>query len=150
MFQSLFSPSLDLFTEVDRLQRHMEQIFRGVGLPTGIRSVARGAFPAMNTGTTPNSVEVYVFAPGLDPAKLDVTFDQGVLSVAGERRSDLPEERDNTTIYASERFAGSFRRAVTLPEDVDGSNVQARYRNGVLHISVPRSEQAQPKRIEVR
>jgi HSP20 family protein len=128
----------------------MEQIFRGVGLPTGIRSVARGAFPAMNTGTTPNSVEVYVFAPGLDPAKLDVTFDQGVLSVAGERRSDLPEERDNTTIYASERFAGSFRRAVTLPEDVDGSNVQARYRNGVLHISVPRSEQAQPKRIEVR
>jgi HSP20 family protein len=150
MFQSLFSPALDVFAEFDRLQRDMDQIFRGAGFPTSIRSVARGAFPAMNTGTTPNSVEVYVFAPGLDPSKLEVTFDRGVLTVSGERQSDLPEERDDTSIYASERFAGSFRRALTLPEDVDASNVQARYRNGVLHISVPRAEEGQPKRIEVK
>ncbi len=150
MFQSLFSPSSDLFTEFDRLQRDMEQMFRGLGMPSSIRAVARGAFPSINTGTTPKSVEIYAFAPGIDPAKLEITVDRGVLTIAGERKSDLPEERDSVSIYVAERFAGSFRRAMSLPEDVDSSNIQARYGNGVLHISVPRAKPAQPKRIEVK
>jgi HSP20 family protein len=150
MFQSLFSPSLDVIAEFDRLQRDMEQMFRGHGMPSGIRAVARGAFPAISTGSTPKSVEVYAFAPGIDPAKLEVNVDRGVLTIAGERKSDLPPERDKMSIYAAERFAGSFRRAMTVPEDIDSSNVQAHYRNGVLHISLPRSKSAQPKRIEVK
>jgi HSP20 family protein len=150
MFQIPLSPSVDLFGEFDRLQRDMEQMFRGFGMPSSIRSAARGAFPAINTGTTPDSIEVYVFAPGLDPSKLDVSVDRGVLTVAGERQSDLPEESDRISIYAAERFAGSFRRALSLSEDVDPARVEARYRNGVLHISVRRPESVQPKRIEVK
>ncbi len=150
MFESLLSSSLNPFAEFDRLQREMEQMFRGFGVPSGIRAVRRGAFPAINSGSTPKSVEVYVFAPGIDPAKLEVSVDRGVLTITGERTSDLPEESDDVTIYAAERFAGSFRRTLSLPEDVDPSKVEARYRNGVLHISVQRSESAQPKRIEVK
>ncbi len=150
MFQSLLSPSLDLFDEFERLQRDMEQMFRGPGMPSSIRAVARGAFPIINSGSTPKSVEIYVFAPGIDPAKLEVSVDRGVLTIAGERRSELPEEGDEVTIYAAERFAGSFRRALSLPEDADPSSVEARYRNGVLHISVQRPESAQPKRIEIK
>jgi HSP20 family protein len=150
MFQSLFSPSLNLSAEFDRLQREMEQMFHGLGTTSSIRAAARGAFPAVNTGTTAKSVDIYVFAPGIDPAKLEVTVDRGVLTVAGERRSELPGESEKISIYAAERFAGSFRRAMTLPENVDSSNVEARYRDGVLHISVPRSEAAQPKRIQVK
>jgi HSP20 family protein len=150
MFQSLFSPSLDIFAEFDRLQRNMEQMSLGRGMPASIRAAARGDFPAINTGATPKSVEVYAFAPGVDPAKLEVNVDRGVLTIAGERESDLPQENDKISIYAAERFAGSFRRAMTVPEDVDSSNVQARYRHGVLRISLPRSESAQPKRIEIR
>jgi HSP20 family protein len=150
MFESLFFPPLDPFGEVDRLQRDMQQMFRGFGMPSSIRAVARGAFPPINSGSTPKSVEIYIFAPGIDPAKLEVNVDRGVLTITGERKSDLPEESDKVTIYAAQRFAGSFRRAMTLPEDVDSSNVQARYRNGVLHISVPRRESVQPKRIEIK
>jgi HSP20 family protein len=150
MFESLLSPSVDFFAEFDRLQRDMQQILRGTGMPSSIRAAARGTFPAINSGSTPTSVEIYVFAPGIDPAKLDVQVDRGVLSIMGERNSDLPQESDNATIYAAERFVGRFRRALSLPENVDSSKVEASYRNGVLHISVQRSESAQPKRIEIK
>jgi HSP20 family protein len=150
MFESLLSPSLNLFDELDRLQRDMNQMFRGFGMPSSIRAVGRGTFPAINVAGTPKSAEVYAFAPGIDPAKLEVSVDRGVLTIAGERQSGLPQESDDATIYAAERFAGSFRRALSLPEDVDPSSVEARYRNGVLHISVQRRESAQPQRIEVK
>jgi HSP20 family protein len=150
MVQSLFSPSLDLFAELEGLQRDMEQILRGLGTPSSIRAAARGSFPAINSGATPKSIEIYAFAPGLDPAKLDVSVEQGLLTIAGERQSDLPEDNDQVTVYAAERFAGGFKRVLSLPEDVDPSSVEAHYRNGVLHVSVQRRESAQPRRIEVK
>jgi HSP20 family protein len=73
-----------------------------------------------------------------------------LLTIAGERQSDLPQESDRVSIYAAERFAGSFKRVLNLPEDVDPASVEARYRDGVLRISVQRRESAQPKRIEVK
>ncbi len=150
MFESLLSSSLDPFAEFDRLQREMERMFRGLGMPSSIRGVTRSAFPAINSASTPKSIEVYVFAPGIDPAKLEVSVNRGVLTIAGERTSDLPEESDDVTIYAAERFAGSFRRTLSLPEEADPSRVEARYRNGVLHISIQRPEAMQPKRIEIQ
>jgi HSP20 family protein len=110
---------LDLFGELNRLQRDMDHMFRDVGMPSSIRAAAWSAFPAINSGATPKSVEVYAVAPEIDPAKLEVSVDRGVLTIAGERKRDLPEESNEVTIYAAERFAGSFRRALSLPKDVD-------------------------------
>jgi HSP20 family protein len=120
------------------------------GGPSSIRAAGRGAFPALNMGVTEEAVEIYAFAAGLDPAKVDVSVDKGLLTLAGERASDLPGDADNVSVYANDRFAGAFRRVVSLPEDVDPARVEATYRDGVLRIVVPKRETSKPKRIEIK
>jgi HSP20 family protein len=79
-----------------------------------------------------------------------VHVDGGVLTIAGERASDVPRESDKVSVYADERFAGSFKRAISLPEDVDASRIEAKYRDGILRITVTKRENAKPRRIEVK
>jgi HSP20 family protein len=137
----------DLVAELDRLQRQMQQAFE---FSPSIRGFARGGFPALNVGGTPQSAEIYAFAPGLDPASIDVRLERGVLSIAGERKDGLPEEGAKASVHMNERFAGRFHRVVTLADDLDPNAVEARYRDGVLHISIKRHETAQPRRINVQ
>lgn len=116
-------------------------------------------FPAINVGTTPEAVEVMALAPGVDPNGLQITVDRGLLVIAGERKavnpSGSPEANDrqgtrqDVNVYAKERFTGTFRRVLSLPEDADPSKVEANYRDGVLRISVGRRESSRPRRIEV-
>lgn len=150
MYESLLRFPADIFSEFDRMQREMDQVFGTLGFPASIRAVARGTFPTVNIGTSPKSVEIYAFVPGVDPATLDLSLDRGVLTIVGARTTDLPESGEKANVYAAERFSGSFKRVVNLPEDVDPTGIQARYRDGVLRVSVPKSEAAQPKRIEVK
>lgn len=150
MYESLLRFPGSIFSEFDRMQREMDQVFGTLGRPASIRAVARGTFPAINIGSSAQSFEIYAFAPGVDPSTLEVSVDRGILTIAGERKRDLPDESKPFSIYADERFSGSFKRVVNLPEGVDPSRIEARYRNGVLRISVPKSEAAQPKRVEVK
>lgn len=151
MVRSLFSR--DLFAELDRLQREVQQAFE---LTPSIRGYGRSGFPALNVGATPQSAEVYVFAPGLEAKSIDVSVDRGILSIAGERASNLDADNGKggdgakQTLHINERFAGAFRRVVSLPEDADPDGISASYRDGVLHISVKRREAAQPRRISVQ
>jgi HSP20 family protein len=141
-FRPLFSR--DVFSELDRLQREMQQMFE---FSPSIRGLTRG-FPALNVGGSPRSVEVYAFAPGLDPASIDVQLEKGILTVAGERRPvDVPER---ATVHIDERFAGRFRRVISLPDDVDPNAIEAKYNDGVLHVRIGRREEAQPRRITIQ
>jgi HSP20 family protein len=145
MYRSLFPR--DLFAELDRLQRDMSGGFQP---SPSIRGLGRGGYPALNVGSTPTSVEIYAFAPGLDPASIDVNLDRGVLTLAGERQAALPGSDEKTTLHLNERFSGRFRRVVSLSDDVDPNAVSAAYRDGVLHVSVQRRAATQPRRIEVQ
>ena len=80
LYQSRFPG--DLFAELDRIQREMQQAFSN---DPSIRGVGRGGFPAMNVGSTPESVELYAFAPGLETESIEVHLERGVLTVSGER-----------------------------------------------------------------
>ena len=137
----------DLFAEFDRLQRELQQPY---DLSPTIRGFARGGFPAMNVGNTPKSVEIYAFAPGLDPAAIEVQIEKGVLTIAGERKAAPPPKDAKTTTHIDEQFFGRFRRVVTLPDDIDANAVEARYRDGVLHISIQRRAATQPRRIAIQ
>ncbi|MGE5616668.1 MAG: Hsp20/alpha crystallin family protein [Bacillota bacterium] len=150
MYPSLTRFPGDLFGEFDTLQRQVEQLLGLRGLPSSIRAADRGAFPAINMGTTADAVEIYAFAPGIDFSKLEVSVDKGLLTIAGERLADLPKEGEKVSVYARERFAGPFKRVVSLPDDVDTARVEANYRNGILRISIPKAEASKPRRIEVK
>ena len=137
----------DLFDEFERMRRQMDQLFGSFPFATGIRSVASGTFPAINVGVSPTQVDVYVFAAGVGPKSLDVSLQQNLLTMSGERKIQPPE---NVELYRNERFSGTFRRAVTLSDDVDPDKVSATYRDGVLHITVQRREAVKPRQIEVK
>lgn len=139
-----------LFGDFDRLRRELDELSGWSGLPTSLRSAAPGSFPAINIGNTASSVEIYAFAPGIDPKQIELTIDRGVLSISGERPSGVPVEDNKINVYGNERFFGPFRRAISLPEDVDTTKVNANYRDGVLHVSINRRESALPKRITVQ
>jgi len=137
----------DLFAELDRLQRDLTTL----DYSPAIRGLGRGGYPALNVGSTPTAVEIYAFAPGMEPASIEVNLDRGVLTIAGERKRSLPAGSDDkTTVHVDERFSGRFRRVVSMPDDIDPNGISAEYRDGVLRVSVKRRESAQPRRIEVQ
>lgn len=150
MYESLWSFPGGMFGEFDRLRRELDDVF-GAGLPSSIRSSAPGAFPAINVGQTPSTVEVYAFAPGMDAARFEVVIDRGVLTLGGERAAGEAGGGDRqASVHTRERYTGAFKRAISLPDDVDPSRVTASYRDGVLNVSIARREEAQPKRIAVQ
>ncbi len=150
MYESTLHHPNSLFSQFERLRRELDDVFGVPGLPSSIRSVAPGSGPAINIGRTPGSVEIYAFAPGLDASKLEVTLDRGVLRIAGERKSGIPDGNTKLQVYTRERGAGSFSRAIALPDDVDPAQVNASYRDGVLQVSIARRASAQPQRITVQ
>jgi len=159
---ALFGPSSDLFSELDRLHGVLDQMRRPSGL-SSIRALSGASFPVINVGSTPEAVEVMALAPGVDPNALQITVDRGLLVIAGERKganlkgngqqggqsNDQQGGQQDLNVYAQERFSGTFRRVLSLPEDADPSKVEASYRDGVLRISVGRRESSRPRRIEV-
>lgn len=174
---SLFRPSSDVFSELNRLQGVLDQMMRPSG-PSSIRALSGASFPLINVGSTPDAVEVLALAPGLDANALQISVDRGLLVIAGERPRSPPKgqgshggaeganhsgsngtaggggngnpaQRKELSVYAQERFAGPFRRVLSLPEDADPAKVEAHYRDGVLRISIGRRESSRPRRIEV-
>jgi HSP20 family protein len=136
----------DVLAELDHLQRSMHRAFE---FSPSIRGFARGGYPAINVGGTTQSVEVYAFAPGLDAETIDLKLEKGVLSIAGERKAEMPEPREKASVHVNERFAGRFHRVVTLTDDLDPNAVRARYCDGLLHVSIKRHEAAQPRKINI-
>jgi len=146
MFVSQSSFDGGLFDEFRRIEQEIDGLLGRWSWPVGIRAGARGSFPPMNLGTTSGNVDVYLFAAGLDPKALDISIQQNLLTVSGERR--LPVQ-DDVSWYRQERFDGSFRRVISLPEDVDPDKVSAHYKDGVLQISMERRTATQPRQIQV-
>jgi len=138
----------DLFPELSRLQQRLDEVFQ-TGGATNIRELARGTFPAVNVGSSPDSIEVLAFAPGIDSKSLQITVDKGLLVIAGERNRNQDSNGDNQNVYAQERFAGSFRRVISLPEDADPGKVEASLRDGLLRVSVAKRESSKPRQITV-
>ena len=142
LYQSFFPGNL--FAELDRLQREFDG---SLNSSPHIRGTTR-RYPALNVGTTAQSVEVYAFAPGMASGEFDVQVENGALTISGERKTAVTPE--GATVHVDECYAGRFRRVVTLPDDADPNSTTASYRDGVLHVSIARKQAAQPRRIAIQ
>ena len=151
MYESFLTAPTGLFDELERFRRELSG---SVGRPSSIRAMARGSYPAVNVGSTPEAIEIHVYAPGLARDKIDVSVEKGVLTVSGERNPEpapaVGGRDERRSVYAQERFFGRWRRVVSLPDDADAQGVEATYRDGLLHVSVKRRAPARPQRIQVQ
>ena len=104
--------------------------------------------PALDVKETSERFEVTVDLPGLDPKDVNVTFEDGMLTLSGKRQ--FQEEDKGETWHRIERGFGTFARSIRLPQTADPERIEASFEKGVLKVSVPKSEQAKPRTIEVR
>jgi HSP20 family protein len=96
---------------------------------------------------TAAQVDVYLFAAGIDPRTVTVSIQQNLLTVSGGRKVAVNPDAE---YYRRERFDGDFHRVIALPDDADPDRVDARYRDGVLHITVHRRQAAKPRQIQIQ
>jgi HSP20 family protein len=114
----------------------------------GFTEPGAGTFPPMNITQDDEAFYVRAEIPGMDPADLSISAMRNRLSVSGRR--ELPREQERASYHRKERAEGSFDRTVTLPGEIDAERVEARYVDGVLSLTLPKTEQARPRQIAVR
>ncbi len=145
----------DPFVEMDSLRRELDRTLADFWSDRGPRGW-RGAFlpgqgarqyPLANLSEDEANVYVEALAPGVDSKSLDLSVVQGALTIKGEKPGLAQVSAE--AYHRNERAAGRFNRTIDLPTDVDASRVRAEYKNGLLLITLPKSEAAKPKQISV-
>jgi HSP20 family protein len=104
--------------------------------------------PALDVYEDTNNVYVKAELPGLKKEDIEVSLEDGVLNLSGERKNET--RTDKAAQHRSERFVGKFNRSLTLPAEVKFDQVDANYKDGVLTVTLPKAEQAKRKNIEVK
>ncbi len=106
-----------------------------------------GWTPAMDLYEDKDNFYVKAELPGMKKEEIDLSLHDGSLSISGERKQDVKVEEGE--VYRAERFFGKFQRTVTLPTPVAVDRVKAEYKDGLLLVTLPKAEEAKPKRIDV-
>ncbi|WP_062302391.1 Hsp20/alpha crystallin family protein [Demequina subtropica] len=126
----------------DDFQRIVQQFFGDTD------TALAGAFsPALDVEESEDGFTMHIELPGVKPEEVDVSLEENVLTVSGKR--DFYDEKDVEGFRRVERRFGSFHRAVRLPDRVDPDQVAATYKDGLLTVTVAKSEAAKPRRIQV-
>jgi HSP20 family protein len=103
--------------------------------------------PAVDLYEDKDNVIVKAELPGMKKEEIEVSLHDGVLTLSGERKSE--EKFENAETYRAERYVGRFQRSLTLPSPVSADKVKAQYKDGILTVTLPKTEEAKPKQIEV-
>jgi HSP20 family protein len=106
--------------------------------------------PEADVMETEDEIRVVAELPGLSPEDVEVSLENNVLTIGGEKREERQEEGTDNRWHLSERRHGRFSRSFVLPRDVEQDRIHANFEHGVLNVSIPKSEKAKPRRIEIR
>ncbi len=137
----------DPFRELRSLQDEMNRIFSGVA-PASREDMLNGAWsPKVDIFENKDSLVLEAELPGMDRDDFELSFENNVLTLKGERRFEKKTENDN--YHRVERSYGAFTRSFTLPQTVTVEGVKAEFNNGILHLSLPKREETKARKIEV-
>ena len=145
-----WDPFQDLRSAQDEMAQMSPMLAHALGLhgqPQGSDRATAWA-PALDISERKDAYLVTVELPGLKSEDLDITMEDGLLTIKGERQ--FTSESSEQQFHRVERRYGAFRRSITLPAQVQADHIEATFDNGVLQIVVPKAEEAKPKRIQVR
>ena len=130
-----------------RLNRFLDEAF--AGMPSGEGSAITSAwFAPTDVSEDSNGIQISMELPGVEPDDVRLSLENNVLTIHGEKRHS--SEQKNERAHRIERTYGTFERTFVLPSTVDADQIEARYENGVLLITVPKAERAKPKEIRVK
>ena len=115
------------------LTRHMELL--------------NGRMPVLDVYEDKDNLIVKAELPGMKREEIDISFHDGTLTITGERKYE--EKNEDAETYRAERFFGKFHRTLTLPKPVQSDKAKATYQNGILTVTLPKTEEAKPKQIQV-
>jgi HSP20 family protein len=124
------------------LDRMFDEIWRGFGAPR-VRNARADFAPHMDVSESEGEFRIAAELPGVEQDDIEVTLEDGTLTIKGERKDDRKE--NDAGFRRVETLRGSFRRSIRLPEEVDQEAVKARYRNGILELSLPKLPEAKPE-----
>jgi HSP20 family protein len=132
----------DLRNEIDRLFQSPLAEWAGAS------QLLSGWTPALDMYEDKDNVFVKAELPGMKKEEIDISLHDGRLTLSGERKTE--DKFEGAEVYRSERFVGRFQRTVTLPAPVAADKVKAQYKDGLLTITLPKTEEAKPKQIDVQ
>ena len=113
------------------------------------KSEQEGEFlPALDLAETDNELIVKCEVPGLDPKDIDISLSDGMLTIKSEKKQDREEKKAD--YHLVERSYGAFARSIQLPKEVQSEKINASYKNGILKITLPKSEEAKKKEIKIK
>jgi HSP20 family protein len=143
--------SWSVFNELDNLRREIDEAFRGAGvsrpLATGFLSPSSvRRFPLLNLSEDEERLYIDALLPGVDPKELQLSLLRGALTISGERKA--PTEKG--LLHRSELGFGKFSRSIDLPADINPDKTTAEYKDGVMRITMSKSEYAKPRKIEIQ
>lgn len=137
----------DPLDHLDSFQREINRLFNSsVGSLSNLVPADTWS-PFLDLRQDDDNFVVALDAPGLSKDAFQISLEDGVLTISGERKA--PELEDGENVLRRERFTGSFSRSITLPATVDSEKVSAAYTDGVLTVTLPRSEAAKPRQIKI-
>ncbi len=145
-----------VWKEIDTLQREMDAILNGLTASTPVRSArspfvgaSAGRYPALRLREDEAALYVEAVLPGVDPESLDLAVERHVLTLSGEK-PQAENGHSPEVFYRKERAAGTFTRRVILPAEIDVDRISASYTHGILIVTLPKVEKAEPKQIRVK
>lgn len=137
------------FRDFERMRRDMDRLWDSFFERGSLRGEdGREWLPSLDVAETKNEIVVKAEVPGLDPKDIDISLSDGLLTIKGEKKQEREEKEEN--YHLVERSYGTFTRSIRLPKEVQSGKINASYKDGVLKVVLPKSEEAKKKEVKIK